>query len=234
MADGFFYAPDPSSQLACTIAGNIGMNSGGAHCLKYGVTTNNVLGVRLVLVDGTIVEIGGDHLDSRRPRSSRPDHRLGRPARHRHRGDRAHPAFGGRRAAGAVRLSDERRGRRLRRRHHRRRHHPGRDRIHGQAGDRDLRGLRPCRLSPGRRGAADHRGRRLRRGDGDAARKNRRDRQEAWRDDGARVAIGDGSRGDLEGPQIRVRRDRPHCRLHLHGRHGSDRPACREVLQAHG
>src|SRR5947209_15899262 len=64
MADGFFYAPDPSSQLACTIAGNIGMNSGGAHCLKYGVTTNNVLGVRLVLVDGTIVEIGGDHLDS--------------------------------------------------------------------------------------------------------------------------------------------------------------------------
>jgi glycolate oxidase len=64
MADGFFYAPDPSSQLACTIAGNIGMNSGGAHCLKYGVTTNNVLGVKMVLVDGTVVEIGGTHLDS--------------------------------------------------------------------------------------------------------------------------------------------------------------------------
>ncbi|MGO9133897.1 MAG: FAD-binding oxidoreductase [Methylovirgula sp.] len=63
-ADGFFYAPDPSSQLACTIAGNIGMNSGGAHCLKYGVTTNNVLGVKMVLVDGTIVEIGGGHLDA--------------------------------------------------------------------------------------------------------------------------------------------------------------------------
>jgi glycolate oxidase len=61
---GFFYAPDPSSQLACTIAGNIAMNSGGAHCLKYGVTTNNVLGVRMVTIDGTIVEIGGDHLDS--------------------------------------------------------------------------------------------------------------------------------------------------------------------------
>ena len=61
---GFFYAPDPSSQLACTIAGNIGMNSGGAHCLKYGVTTNNVLGVRMVLVDGTVVDIGGTHLDS--------------------------------------------------------------------------------------------------------------------------------------------------------------------------
>ncbi len=63
-ADGFFYAPDPSSQLACTIAGNIGMNSGGAHCLKYGVTTNNVLGVKMVLVDGTVVDIGGDWLDA--------------------------------------------------------------------------------------------------------------------------------------------------------------------------
>ncbi len=64
MPDGFFYAPDPSSQLACTIAGNIGMNSGGAHCLKYGVTTNNVLGVKMVLMDGDIVEIGGDALDA--------------------------------------------------------------------------------------------------------------------------------------------------------------------------
>ena len=61
---GFFYAPDPSSQLACTIAGNIAMNSGGAHCLKYGVTTNNLLGVKMVLVDGTVVEIGGNHLDA--------------------------------------------------------------------------------------------------------------------------------------------------------------------------
>jgi glycolate oxidase len=63
-ANGFFYAPDPSSQLACTIAGNIAMNSGGAHCLKYGVTTNNVLGVRIVLIDGTVVDIGGAHLDA--------------------------------------------------------------------------------------------------------------------------------------------------------------------------
>ena len=63
--DGFFYAPDPSSQLACTIGGNIGMNSGGAHCLKYGVTTNNLLGVKMVLFDGTIVELGGKALDSR-------------------------------------------------------------------------------------------------------------------------------------------------------------------------
>jgi glycolate oxidase len=60
----FFYAPDPSSQLACAIAGNIAMNSGGAHCLKYGVTTNNLMGVTMVLMDGTVVEIGGAHLDS--------------------------------------------------------------------------------------------------------------------------------------------------------------------------
>ena len=58
-AEGFFYAPDPSSQLACAIAGNIAMNSGGAHCLKYGVTTNNLLGVTLVQMDGTVVRLGG-------------------------------------------------------------------------------------------------------------------------------------------------------------------------------
>lgn len=63
-ADGWFYAPDPSSQLACAIAGNIAMNSGGAHCLKYGVTTNNLLGVTLVLMSGEVVEIGGPWSDA--------------------------------------------------------------------------------------------------------------------------------------------------------------------------
>jgi glycolate oxidase len=63
-AQGFFYAPDPSSQLACTLAGNIGMNSGGAHCLKYGVTTNNVLGLKMVLMDGEVIDIGGAHLEA--------------------------------------------------------------------------------------------------------------------------------------------------------------------------
>ena len=62
--DGFFYAPDPSSQLACAIAGNIAMNSGGAHCLKYGVTTNNLMGVKIVMTDGEIVEVGGPSLDA--------------------------------------------------------------------------------------------------------------------------------------------------------------------------
>jgi glycolate oxidase len=62
--EDFFYAPDPSSQLACAIGGNIAMNSGGAHCLKYGVTTNNLMGVTMVTMDGSIVEIGGAHLDA--------------------------------------------------------------------------------------------------------------------------------------------------------------------------
>ena len=63
-AHNFFYAPDPSSQLACTLAGNIAMNSGGAHCLKYGVTTNNVLGVKMVLITGEVVDIGGSYADA--------------------------------------------------------------------------------------------------------------------------------------------------------------------------
>ncbi len=62
--DGFFYAPDPSSQLACMIGGNVNMNSGGAHCLKYGVTANNLLGLKIVTVDGEILDIGGAHLDA--------------------------------------------------------------------------------------------------------------------------------------------------------------------------
>ncbi|VAW17670.1 Glycolate dehydrogenase, subunit GlcD [hydrothermal vent metagenome] len=63
-AEGFYYAPDPSSQIACTIGGNIAENSGGVHSLKYGLTTNNVLGVELVLINGDIVRIGGGHLDA--------------------------------------------------------------------------------------------------------------------------------------------------------------------------
>jgi len=62
--EGFFYAPDPSSQLACMIGGNVMMNSGGAHCLKYGVTANNLLGLKFVTIDGEVAEIGGGHLDA--------------------------------------------------------------------------------------------------------------------------------------------------------------------------
>ncbi len=62
--EGFYYAPDPSSQIACSIGGNVAENSGGVHCLKYGLTTNNVLGVELVLIDGEVVRIGGKSLDA--------------------------------------------------------------------------------------------------------------------------------------------------------------------------
>jgi glycolate oxidase len=62
-ARGFYYAPDPSSQIACTIGGNVAENSGGVHCLKYGLTTNNVLGVQLVTIDGEVLRVGGKHLD---------------------------------------------------------------------------------------------------------------------------------------------------------------------------
>src|ERR671926_1296843 len=60
---GFYYAPDPSSQIACTIGGNVAENSGGVHCLKYGMTTNNILGIEMVLMNGDIVRLGGKHLD---------------------------------------------------------------------------------------------------------------------------------------------------------------------------
>jgi glycolate oxidase len=62
--EGFYYAPDPSSQIACTIGGNVAENSGGVHCLKYGLTTNNVLGVEFVTIDGEVMRIGGKHLDA--------------------------------------------------------------------------------------------------------------------------------------------------------------------------
>src|ERR1700757_7502 len=61
---GYYYAPDPSSQIACSIGGNVAENSGGVHCLKYGMTTNNVLGCEIVLITGEVLRIGGKHLDS--------------------------------------------------------------------------------------------------------------------------------------------------------------------------
>src|SRR5256885_2986603 len=61
---GFYYAPDPSSQIACSIGGNVAENSGGVHCLKYGLTTNNLLGLEIVLMDGEVVRLGGKHCDA--------------------------------------------------------------------------------------------------------------------------------------------------------------------------
>src|SRR5919205_4372017 len=61
---GFYYAPDPSSQIACSIGGNVAENSGGVHCLKYGLTTNNLLGLEIVLMDGEVMRVGGRHFDA--------------------------------------------------------------------------------------------------------------------------------------------------------------------------
>ena len=158
--EGFYYAPDPSSQIACTIGGNVAENSGGVHCLKYGMTTNNILGLEMVLMTGEVLRLGGKHLDAggydllgivtgsegllgvvtevtvrllKKPETARAV-LVG------------FPSAGGRR--------------RMRLAHHRRRHHPGRHGDDGQARDPRHRGVRPRRLSARRRGAADRRARR--------------------------------------------------------------------------
>src|SRR6266511_4138316 len=61
---GFYYAPDPSSQIACTTGGNVAANSGGVHCLKYGLTVHNILKLRAYTIEGELLEIGGDGFDS--------------------------------------------------------------------------------------------------------------------------------------------------------------------------
>ena len=63
-SEGFYYAPDPSSQIACSVGGNVAENSGGVHCLKYGLTTNNLLGVEMVTIEGEVLRLGGKHLDA--------------------------------------------------------------------------------------------------------------------------------------------------------------------------
>src|SRR5665213_1572750 len=125
---GYYYAPDPSSQIACSIGGNVAENSGGVHCLKYGMTTNNVLGCEIVLITGEILRIGG-------------------PARRHHRGHGADPAEAGDRARLDGRFCGSRGGRRMRGAHHRRRHHSRRHGNDGQARDPRRRSLCARRLS---------------------------------------------------------------------------------------
>ena len=75
---GLRYAPDPSSQSVCSIGGNIAFNSGGAHCLRHGMTSNHVLGLKVVLPDGEIVRLGGESLELRRTRLAGTLRRLAR------------------------------------------------------------------------------------------------------------------------------------------------------------
>ena len=157
---GFFYAPDPSSQIACTIGGNVAENSGGVHCLKYGLTTNNVLGVELVTIEGEIVRLGGKQLDAGGY-------------------DLLGVTIGSEGLLGVVTevtvrilpkpttaralligFPIERGCRQLRRRDHRRRHHSRRHGDDGHARDQRRRGFRPGRLSARGRRAADRRTRR--------------------------------------------------------------------------
>ena len=159
-ARGFYYAPDPSSQIACSIGGNVAENSGGVHCLKYGLTTNNVLGVEMVLMTGEVVRLGGKHLDAegydllgvvtgsegllgvvtevtvrilRKPETARAL-LIGFPT-----AEDAGDCVADIIAAGII---------------------PGGMEMMDQPGDPRGRGLRPCRLSARRRGAADRRARR--------------------------------------------------------------------------
>ena len=226
--DGFFYAPDPSSQLACTIGGNIAMNSGGAHCLKYGVTINNLLGVRLVTFEGEIVDIGGPALDpggarsgsasSAAPRGSsasspRLSVRLLRMAEGARpvlfgfdSADEAGQCVAAIIGAGIVPVAME---------------YMDKPAIEitenfAHAGyPLDVEAMLIVEVE-GARG-----------GDGGGTCQDHRNRQGAWRAHDPRIDVGDGERADLEGPQIRVRRDRPHRRLHLHGRHRADRTPAR-------
>ena len=102
---GFYYAPDPSSQIACSIGGNVAENSGGVHCLKYGLTTNNVLGVEMVLIDGDGDPPGRQASRIRRLRSAGRDGGLGGTAGRRHRGHGAHLEQADHGAGGAGRDS---------------------------------------------------------------------------------------------------------------------------------
>ena len=214
-----FYAPDPRARSPAPLGGNIATNSGGAHCLKYGVTTNNVLAVRIVMMNGEILDIGGDYLDApgydflalivgsegqfgvvteatvrllKSPEGARPM---------------------------LLGFDTSEAGGRLRRRHHRRRHRARGHRVHGQACDPGVREFRRRRLSARRRGAAHRRGRGLRGRDRHAcSRGSARSPAtitRAWPCTGARAPR---RARDLEGPQGSLRRHRPAVGLYLHGR----------------
>ena len=222
VAPTHFFPPDPSSQVVCSIGGNVAENSGGAHCFKYGFTTNYVTGLEVVLPDGEVVVLGGE--------PDRPGYdllgrvrRLGGHARRRHPDHAAgDPGPGG--GADAARLLRGHRGRRAGRvRHRRRGRDPERDRDDGPAGDRGDRGRHPRRLPARRRRRAAGRARRpagrVRRLPGDGERTVRAPR----RDGGARRPRRGRARARVAGAQGGVRRDGPHLPHLL--RAGRRRPA---------
>ncbi len=206
-----FYPPDPSSQIVCSIGGNVAENSGGAHCFKYGFTTNYVTGLELVLPDGPSCTLGGKELDQPGLRPARRLRRLRGDARRGHARSgcewsrcprpcaRWSPSSAPPRRPGEV-VSEIVSGG----------HRPGRDRDDGQALDPGRRGSHRRRLPDGRRSGAGGRARRLRGRVRDAL------RARSWRccegagADSVRVAAGRGrARADLAHAQGRLRRDGP-------------------------
>ena len=153
-APEFFYPPDPSSQIVCSIGGNVAENSGGAHCFKYGFTTNYVTGLEVVLPDGELIQLGGYELDPPGLRPARRVRRLRGHARRRHQGLAAgRPLAGDGPDAGRV-LRLHARGRRGGVGDRAGRRRAGRDRDDGREGDRGRRADGPRRLPDARRGAA--------------------------------------------------------------------------------
>ena len=224
--EDFFYAPDPSSQLACTIAGNIAMNSGGAHCLKYGVTTNNLLGVTMVMLDGTVVEIGGEHLDSagydllglspaRKGQLGVVTEAMVRILRA---AEGARPALMGfehRRESGSLRGRDHQRG-----------HHP----VAMEYMDRPA--IEICEAFAHAGYPLDVEAMLIIEVEGsDAEIDDMLNRivaiAEALQPEDPEVSQSRPKRRHLEGAQVRLRGDRPHLGLHLHGRHHPDRAIAR-------
>jgi hypothetical protein len=149
---GSITRPIPSSQIACTLGGNVAENSGGVHCLKYGLTVHNVLRVRVVSIEGEVVEIRQRGAGCAGLRPAGAADRFRGHARRGHRGDGQAGAQAGTGAGGDGLLRRRGQGRRRGGRDHRRRHHSGRAGDDGQAGDGRRRALRQGRLRPERRG----------------------------------------------------------------------------------
>ena len=217
---GFYYAPDPSSQIACSIGGNVAENSGGVHCLKYGMTTNNVLGCEIVLITGEVIKVGGKSAETSgydvMGIITGSEGLLGVITEITVRilqkaGDRP-------RADGRLRRS--RGGRPMRGRNHRRRHHSRRHGDDGQARDPRRGSLRSCRLSARRRGAADHRTRWPERRGRRTDQAGREDRAPLRLDDAADFKFGNRAQSVLGRAQggISCRRA-DFAGLSLHGRH---------------
>ena len=224
---GFYYAPDPSSQIACSIGGNVAENSGGVHCLKYGMTTNNVLGCEIVLM------YRRDPADRRQVRRRTAGYDLMGiitgsegllgvitevTVRILQKPETARAlmvGFAEVEAAGECVA-----------RHHRRRHHSGRHGDDGQARDPRRRSLCPCRLSARCRGAADHRARWSRRRSRRADQAGRGDRARLRLDDLPDFHVRGRAQSVLGRPQGGVSGGGPDfAGLSLHGRHHSARRA---------